>query len=396
MIVIKYLQLYTTLLGHPKTRALWKELNLPTRQDAVKYVVCLWIWLALNSPLEGSVDETDLDAAFQEDGAGWQGDVMTLINAMVKTRWLERRIDGSYALRNWLEYTKQWRESQERYEHQRVLNSERQARFRENRKKEKAGLRDPGRLDYGPDFPEVQRGLRKPPRKGRNASVTLRKRDVTLRNEQGKTGGATDEQKTPNRNVTEQDVVSLNISDIRSESNALEKVTLHNAYKTRLDKTILKDFKDCELNGNSPLPILIKFFSDNLAEHFGERPTALAFREGYAAKEFKALLDQGFTPTDIAQRIVHWFATTGDWITRHGYRFSGFVSRFTELQSGPLADFSKSRREVSHGKYDRPKSDLSATDDFGTLGSAEGAGGSGVGVEGEGASVGAGEPPKIA
>ena len=84
--------------GHRKRRKFRKLLG---RDDAVEFLLDLWITTAMNHP-EGSLEDMDeTDIALE---AGWTGDANFFVQALMEAGLIERLESGKYAIHDWEEH----------------------------------------------------------------------------------------------------------------------------------------------------------------------------------------------------------------------------------------------------------------------------------------------------
>lgn len=390
--ILTYLYLEFTLLNHPKTRKFRQLLDL-TKQDAVKYIVCLWIWAGQYAQ-EGRILEKDLAAAFSEDGAGWAGSVETLRDALVAAELIDQLPDGSFYIHNWKERAVGFWSAQDKFESRKAMDRERQARHREKM----ARLREDVISKYGAD--PQRRGLRKPrqkkplpvlpadtpetpvldPKKDPNlTSISTpdfetkndpnldpvthvsrdRSRDVTLRHVSPNVthfGPFLD----PMLSTGARERISENINDISAS------IKSHVSHAPILSLPS-KDLKACaDAQGASCAhQDCVDFFVKNWEAKKGE--VFIKKNVGYVGRIVSELHrpktegGHGFEYGEIRRRMARYLLSDWKRVVEKNYAPSLFKDKFNELGAGPLEQFQKPGDQ--HGTYDKGR-ELPTRDDF--------------------------------
>lgn len=383
--ILRYIQLYTTLLRHPKTRDLKIRLGLPTSHDAVKHLVCFWIWVGQFAPT-GNLKETDLEPAFSEEGAGWQGDLDTLKNALVAAGWLDLTEDG-YFVHKWDFYTKSFSDSQEKYERRKFLDREKSRRHY-YRQKEIKELRESGRSSYGPDQP---RGLRKSPTKkgpkkaeitppllGQNKNLTS---DLTSEESVSREayGGQTSEKVRTKNDVFDPPLIwseqvglkGESITDNRSDLTQAHLLTVSHAAKPYLTKE--KERRGEQQQSSPPDVAQISkphltsprelgvYFLDSYLKKVGQPCSS---KGGAVIGEMKTLLKTKDGAV-ILRSIDFFFASDIPWVREIKWSLRGFSDKILngELDNGPLIAY-KSTGGVPAHEYDKPTEGFKTRSDF--------------------------------
>lgn len=83
--------------GHRKRRRLRRLIG--DRSDS--YLIDLWITVALDCPTGHLVGWDEIDVA---DSCGWEGDPKEIVGAFIDSGWLEKDVNGEYAMHDWCEH----------------------------------------------------------------------------------------------------------------------------------------------------------------------------------------------------------------------------------------------------------------------------------------------------
>ena len=88
------IRITTTFFAHRKTKKLQRMLGA----DGILAVISLWTGVAISKP-DGLLDGWDEEDIALE--ANYEGDAKTLINALLKTGFLEKNENGVFSVHNW-------------------------------------------------------------------------------------------------------------------------------------------------------------------------------------------------------------------------------------------------------------------------------------------------------
>ena len=92
-----WIKSFQELLSHPKTKRLARMLGV-TLPDVVGRLHLLW-WWAMNYAKDGNLSK--YDASDIADAVEWDGDQGLLLNALIKTGFIDKNKDGTMVLRDW-------------------------------------------------------------------------------------------------------------------------------------------------------------------------------------------------------------------------------------------------------------------------------------------------------
>lgn len=134
-----------------KLRELAKELD-STQEEALGVLVSLWLWGLNNADKEGRIvnaDKDDILEAFTLKLVG-KLDGSSIVDALIRTRWLDEPAPGSLYIHDWEQWQEQWYKAMERREKDAIRKAESRRRTGGSTEAPESG--DPGELP----FPEVE------------------------------------------------------------------------------------------------------------------------------------------------------------------------------------------------------------------------------------------------
>ena len=114
--IMAWVSVHDNVIGG-KLREFAKEINC-TQEEALGILVSLWLWGLKNADKEGrlmSADRDDVLEAFSVKLIGKLADV-DIINALVKTRWMDEQDTGILYIHDWEQWQEQWYKAMERRE----------------------------------------------------------------------------------------------------------------------------------------------------------------------------------------------------------------------------------------------------------------------------------------
>lgn len=123
-----WIQVYTNLSSHRKVCQLRDLLGFKTNYEAVGILICLWCWVAINSP-NGSLD--GYGAQDIAGAVGYKKAPAKLMTALVAAGFLDQHESGSVTIHDWEEHAALLMDSNEQ---QKKNTRERVRRYRERRK----------------------------------------------------------------------------------------------------------------------------------------------------------------------------------------------------------------------------------------------------------------------
>jgi hypothetical protein len=377
-----WVKVRTTLIDHRKIRYLIADVKKIQPdfdvKDAWGSLVLLWVRCAHQYP------DGEITGRFAEEEiaqlCGWTEDPQKWVKALCDTGWLEK-IEKGYAIHQWEEHTEDWW-------HYLSKDAETKERKRKNSKNYRHRLRqdaEEGRIlkeQKGPEYDSEP--LRKPPHKPfvtgaspvNSGHVTGASSEISGDSPVTSPGKieefppiVSDQKNTENEELQSTSIIfpvtgasPVNNGDVTGVSPARDRgvpLGREGVEGVKKEKDGVGDCADPEI-GSSPTPTLIKFFLDAQKDKLGEIPKG--FKPAMMGKTIKGLLAE-VGETEVRRRMQNWFDSTWPWVREEArFRWFAFMTKWEELESGPLKPFEKTGGKT-YGRFDRPK-DIPTRDDF--------------------------------